>query len=273
MEKMMREQHPLSAAFPPMSDEERQELIDSIEDIGVQNPITIYEGKVIDGWHRYTVANELGMPCPEVDLPEGVDPRNFVLAQNKTRRHITKSQMAISFAKVYEWAPEGKPLNTAPSAELKTAQQLAEMSGVGKRTIEQAKKVIKSGSEKVVKAVADGKISAKRGAQIAKLDKSKQDAAIDQPSEPKPSILDGNAPDEDELRANEFAMEADRKLINAMLEADEPMKVLHEEVTRLNYLVAQKDTRIASLMNEKNTAVKMVKDLQRQLDKINKAKK
>jgi hypothetical protein len=51
------------------------------------------------------------------------------------------------------------------------------------------------------------------------------------------------------------------------------MAELAEENKRLRYLVAQKDIRIASLMNEKNTAVKMVKDLQRQVDKFHKAKK
>lgn len=266
----MREQHPLSAAFPPMSEEEFQELKDSIENIGVQTPIVIFEDKVIDGWHRYTAANDVGMGCPEMELDEDVDPRDFVLASNKSRRHLTKSQLALSYAKVYEWAPEGRPNNSEPSSELKTTKELAKLSGASTKTVEQVKKVLKDGDEDVVKAVESGKISAKRGAEIARLPKDQQSAAID---EPRPSMLDGNAPDDEELRANELAMEADRKLLNDMLDADEPMKLLHEEVTRLNYLVAQKDIRIASLMNEKNTAVKMVKDLQRQVDKFNKAKK
>ncbi len=54
-------QHPLSAAFPAMDADDFQSLKDSIENIGVQNPITLYDGMVIDGWHRYTAATELGM--------------------------------------------------------------------------------------------------------------------------------------------------------------------------------------------------------------------
>lgn len=49
----MYQQHPLSAAFPAMSAEDFQGLKDSIENIGVQNPITIFEGMVVDGWNRY----------------------------------------------------------------------------------------------------------------------------------------------------------------------------------------------------------------------------
>ena len=41
----MRQQHELSKAFPPMSDEEFADLKYSIEVIGVQTPIVIYEGK------------------------------------------------------------------------------------------------------------------------------------------------------------------------------------------------------------------------------------
>ena len=77
----MYQQHPLSAAFPAIGADDFQALKDSIENIGVQNPITLFEGMVIDGWHRYTAANDLGMHCPAVELGN-VDPRDLVLAQN-----------------------------------------------------------------------------------------------------------------------------------------------------------------------------------------------
>lgn len=54
--QMIYTQHPLSAAFPAMQSDEFQALVDSIESIGVQNPITLLDGMVIDGWHRYKAA-------------------------------------------------------------------------------------------------------------------------------------------------------------------------------------------------------------------------
>ncbi|RZA06562.1 MAG: hypothetical protein EOP02_38195, partial [Proteobacteria bacterium] len=92
-------QHPLSAAFPAMPAEQFQALKDSIMDIGVQDPISVFEGMVIDGWHRYTAASELGMDCPTVDLGD-VDPQAFVVAKNKARRHITMSQIASAVVAV-----------------------------------------------------------------------------------------------------------------------------------------------------------------------------
>lgn len=72
-------QHPLSAAFPAMLAEEFQGLRDSINNCGVLNPITLLDGMVLDGWHRYTAAQSLGMACPTVELDD-TDPQDFVMA-------------------------------------------------------------------------------------------------------------------------------------------------------------------------------------------------
>ena len=90
-----------------MTTEEFQELKDSIENIGVQNPITLLDGMVIDGWHRYSACMELVMDCPVVELEPGTDPRDFVMAQNKARRHVTKAQLAMATTAVYAWRPHG----------------------------------------------------------------------------------------------------------------------------------------------------------------------
>jgi hypothetical protein len=123
-------QHPLSAAFPVMTGDDYQALLDSITDIGVQNPITLYEGMVIDGWHRYRAATELGMACPVVDMDPEVDPREFVLAQNKARRHILAAQLAMATTAVYAWRPHGDQRSALSADRAKTTAELAAISGV-----------------------------------------------------------------------------------------------------------------------------------------------
>ena len=91
------------------------------------------------------------------------------------------------------------------------------------------------------------------------------------PSE-NPNLKVGVNPDAAELRANEIAFQADMEVMYKLLESNEPLKLAHEEIKRLNLAYAQLDTRFKGLMNEKNQAVKMVKLLQNQLDK-SKAKK
>jgi ParB-like nuclease domain len=78
----------------------------------------------------------------------------------------------------------------------------------------------------------------------------------------------GSEPSKEELEANELAMQADMDVMYKLLESDEPLKLAHEEITRLNHENAILEARIHGLMNERNEAVKMVKSLQKQLDKL-----
>lgn len=199
-------QHPLSVAFPAMDADDFQSLKDSIENIGVQNPITLYDGMVIDGWHRYTIATELGMECRTVDLGE-VDPRDFVLAQNRARRHITQAQLVACASAVYQWRSVGRPVsaaekwdlkdksgNTALSAELKTvsSQDIAEKTGASLRTVEQFRQVERKGAPEVIAAVRAGDIGLTKAAAISKLPKEEQVAAIAKPmpkAAPEPSLI------------------------------------------------------------------------------------
>lgn len=156
-------QHPLSAAFPAMPEDQFEALKDSISNIGVQDPITVYEGMVLDGWHRYTAAEEVGAQCPSIELGD-VDPQAFVIAKNKARRHISMSQIAAAVVAVYQWRAAGR--NPAPGAGLeKTTQQLADMAGVSARTINQAKVVEAKGAPTVKAAVKAGTMSVKKAAE------------------------------------------------------------------------------------------------------------
>lgn len=180
------QQHPLSAAFPAMSADDFQSLTDSIQNIGVQNPITLYEGMVIDGWHRYRAATDAGMDCPTVDLGD-VDPRDFVMAQNKARRHITQAQLAMATTAVYAWHPAHRTKKeVATEYPLpKTNAELASIAGVGIATIKQAKSVQSHAAPEVEAAVKAGAIGLTKAAAIAKLPQAEQAAAIHKPA-PKP---------------------------------------------------------------------------------------
>ena len=178
-------QHELSATFPAMGADDFQALKDSIENIGVQNPITLFDGMVIDGWHRYTAAMELGMACPTVELGD-VDPRDFVLAQNKARRHITQAQLATATTEVYSWRPNGQNQHTEKRVATecppsKTNAELAAIAGVGVATIKQAKAVQTNAVPEVIAAVKAGEIGLPKAAKIAQLPKEEQAAAIAKP--------------------------------------------------------------------------------------------
>lgn len=85
-------------------------------------------------------------------------------------------------------------------------------------------------------------------------------------SEPDPYA--GAAPDDEEIKAAELAHEADVEAMYKLLESDDALKTAHEEIKKLNHLNAQLELRLHGLMSEKNEAIKMVKKLQKELDKL-----
>ena len=190
---MKYQQHPLSAAFPAMSADEYQSLKDSIETNGVLNPITIYQDMVIDGWHRYTAANDLGVHCPEEELEEWLDPIDFVKAQNENRRHLTASQRAAAIVTIYQWRPAHRPNKGEVASPLsKTNDELAAFAGTTKRTIQQAKAADKAG---LIDAVKDGALTAEQAAKIASGKVTTKPESFNQP-----------VPDSSEVALNEAAL-------------------------------------------------------------------
>lgn len=218
------QQHPLSAAFPAMSADDFQSLKDSIMNIGVQNPVTVFEGMVIDGWHRYTAARDLGINCPSVELGD-VDPRDFVMAQNKARRHTTQAQLALATTAVYAWRPMGSNQHqnrVGTECPPKSTAELAQVAGVSEKTIKQAKAVQTKAAPEVVEAVKAGEIGLPKAAAIAKLPVEKQAAAIAQPIHKK------EAPEPQQQEEDEYTE------LDAL--ADQ-VRDLQAEVARLKLLV------------------------------------
>jgi hypothetical protein len=97
---MKYEKHELAALFPPMSAEERRELRESIKRTGQIEPIVTFEKKILEGWHRYQVAMDLGIEPRILDFQtlgysgRGIHPADFVWAMNATRRHLDKGTLA-----------------------------------------------------------------------------------------------------------------------------------------------------------------------------------
>lgn len=193
---MILAQHPLSAAFPAMPDDDFAALCADIKANGLIQPIVLFESQVIDGWHRYRACQAAGIEPRSSLLPAGSDPVAFVKSANGHRRHLTASQRAVAYAACdgSKWASVGRPRNSAPGARLPetasaTAATLcdaAKEADVSKRTMTDAKAVVAKAIPEIAAAVRDGKISAKVGAKLSKLPKAEQAAALEKALQPKP---------------------------------------------------------------------------------------
>ena len=86
--------HPLAEIIPAMSEPEYQALLADIKALGLRDPITLFEGKVLDGRHRYRACEEVGIE-PKFEEYKGGDPAAFVLSRNVKRRHLNQGQIAM----------------------------------------------------------------------------------------------------------------------------------------------------------------------------------
>ena len=171
---MKLEQHPLSRAFPGMAEEEFQDLVNDINSHGQREPGVLYEGKVLDGWHRYLACEKAGIPFAHEEL-EGLDPVAYVVLKNLRRRHLNASQRAAAMVACSRWAPASRPQKDAAAAPFSTVLEMAKGADVSPRTITQAKKAHQAG---LGEAVKEGKLSAERAAELADLPDEKRARAL-----------------------------------------------------------------------------------------------
>ncbi len=90
MEQLTR--HPLSALWGNIPEAEFAEMVEEFRRSPTRQIITLYEDKILDGWHRYRMCQEAGIEPFFNPLPEGQDPVTFVITRNAHRRHLTQMQ-------------------------------------------------------------------------------------------------------------------------------------------------------------------------------------
>ncbi len=148
------QRHPLSQVWPDISKEEMDDLVEDIKRWGVQTPVVMYRGLVLDGWHRLRAAVAAGRETvPVIELEEGEDAAALVISANARRRQMSKEDVAVAVLKCREmdWAKVGRPpkkaRNKSPHGEgispPVTVAEVAEEAGVSVATVERAKQRIR----------------------------------------------------------------------------------------------------------------------------------
>ena len=141
--------HELCQIFPRCTDEELQLLVSDIRENGLLTPITLYEGKILDGCNRYLACQMLNKEPDYIEF-DGAAPLPFVISRNLCRRHLSESQRAMVAAAIIELKRNDNGKSEVTISE--AAQQL----NVSPRLVNQAVKVINEGTEQDVQAIMSG---------------------------------------------------------------------------------------------------------------------
>jgi ParB-like chromosome segregation protein Spo0J len=167
--------------LPKMSDEEFEELKESIRVEGQHYPIVANEDlEVLDGHHRFRACTELGIETDfEVRKFENkLLEKKFVIEVNLRRRHLTNFQLvelavplleiekALAKKRQADGGKAGRDLqlglapdDAKPVSKGKAAEVVAKKAGVSTRTFERGKKILETASEEDKQRLREGKAS------------------------------------------------------------------------------------------------------------------
>jgi len=133
--------HPVASIFPMMSAKEEQDLCMSIADLGLQEPVVIHEGLLVDGRNRLKACISTGVPVRTVewakvaahhhlrtgkggleDFPATtVD--QWIMARNIARRSITEDQRTTLWVQYNLWQAEEEAKEAKVSATFKPGNE------------------------------------------------------------------------------------------------------------------------------------------------------
>jgi ParB-like chromosome segregation protein Spo0J len=160
--------HPLCRMFgqiAPISKTERNEMLESIRDTGIQVPILVNKkgDTILDGATRWTIAYDLklNLAPDRFEVFESDDEKDIeqvIMARNMHRRHMTDDQRVAVLAKMK--VPELKTEAKARQSKAGTFKGKAKLEGKGSVTEQFAKTagVSKHKAEQLVSAVTTGEI-------------------------------------------------------------------------------------------------------------------
>lgn len=95
-------QHPVAIALMPggMDDTEFDAFCADVEERGILFPASLYEGMVLDGWHRYRAAKRTGSELKFIEY-KGKDPAGYIASCNVLRRKLSSLQRALVGARLH----------------------------------------------------------------------------------------------------------------------------------------------------------------------------
>lgn len=179
------QQHPYGKVWQPFDAETFRELVGNIDRRGLDKTIILYQGMILEGWHRYLGCLATKVP-PKFGQFKGTDLEAAELVHaSGIRRHSRADQRYASFLALCDACPafkarydkleakgelqqkEGKPLDTDVQ-RVDVVQAKAEAAGVSKTTAKKVERV-KRENPGAVAEMAAGKTTANN--ELKKLNK------------------------------------------------------------------------------------------------------
>ena len=240
---MKYELHPACAAWPPMSEQELNELEEDIRVNGLREPITLTpDGLLLDGRNREIVCEKLGIEASTI-IHDG-DPVSYSLSKNKHRRHLDNTALAFIIADLVELriggqagnknAAKTKPANAGFVSDKKTSAILAEEGGIPLTSVESAKAIKEKGSEEVINLVKTKKVGLRATADYVRRTPKDQQKADPEVIKSKPEKVEPEM--KNDMRRPSPKLDQARQIIRPLLESGQ---ILNRQKLEEEYGISQ----------------------------------
>lgn len=162
--------------IPPLQAEERRELEQSIKDFGVRDKLITWRGIIVDGHNRYEICQKYDIPfqVTEIEFKDEDEAKEWIMRNQLARRNLT-DLMRIRIAdrlresitakaklnlKTSTGGTSPRPLANLPKVEpVNTRQEIANLAGVGSRTVGMYQSVERKAPEPIKQAMQNEEIS------------------------------------------------------------------------------------------------------------------
>ena len=108
--------HELCLIFP-FNEDLVIDLVHDIEKNGQVEPITKYNGKILDGRHRWFACKILGILLTFIEIDHSINPNAYAKSKNLKRRDLNAGQRSLIALQIDKWAP--KRINIKNIVEVK----------------------------------------------------------------------------------------------------------------------------------------------------------
>lgn len=163
--------------IPPLTDEERRMLEDSIVANGCESPLVVWNDTIVDGHNRYDICRKHSIPFTV--LEKGFADRDaalmWMIQTQLGRRNLTtyqKGELALRFEPLLKaqakerlvtstGGNEPRPVQNSSQAGIgeKTRDKVADIAGVSHDTIKKVKKLVTSADDETKQRLRRGDVS------------------------------------------------------------------------------------------------------------------
>ena len=140
--------------IPPLSKEEFSQLEENILRDGIQDPLKIWEGTLIDGHNRYKIAQKHNLPFQtvEMEFANRNAVKEWLILNQVGRRNISayaRACLALKLKPLFTTQAKQNSLSNlkqkekteCPKLGTRTDDKIAKMAGVGRETLRKVEKI------------------------------------------------------------------------------------------------------------------------------------